>query len=250
MRVLVLGGTTEGAEVARALAAAGIAGVCSYAGRTRAPPPLPLPVRTGGFGGAQGLAGWLAAERITHVVDATHPFAAQISRNAAAACAALGLPLVAVERPAWVPGPADRWTAVPDIPAAVAALPAAPAAVFLAIGRQHLAAFAAAPQHDYLLRLVDPPAEPLPLPRARVVVARGPFDIAGDSALMRGHGTQVLVAKNAGGEGARAKLDAARALGLPVVMIDRPALPPRRAVGSAAALIGWLHGAAPARRGA
>ena len=201
-------------------------------------------MRIGGFGGAEGLAQYLRAEGFSHVVDATHPFAAQISRNAAAACAATGTRLIALQRPEWLPGPGDDWQAVADIPAAVAALPDAPARVFLAIGRQTLDAFAARPQHDYLLRLVDPPEGPLPLPRARVVVARGPFDLAGDMDLLREHAISHLVAKNAGGTGARAKLDAARTLGLPVVMIARPAMPACPVTASVAGVLDWLaHGA-------
>jgi precorrin-6A/cobalt-precorrin-6A reductase len=114
--------------------------------------------------------------------------------------------------------------------------------VFLAIGRQQIDAFAAQPQHHYLLRLVDAPTGPLPLPRAEVVVARGPFDLAGDTALMQAHGIERVVAKNAGGKGAVAKIAAARALGLPVVMIDRPVHPPRRVVHGVAAVMAWLNG--------
>ena len=203
-------------------------------------------MRIGGFGGAEGLARFLAAERITHVVDATHPFAARISANAVAAAGAEGLPLIALERPPWQAGPGDDWRHVPDLMAAAAALPEAPARVFLAIGRQNLEVFAIRPQHDYLLRLVDPPG-PLPLPRATVEIARGPFTVQGDAALMARHGTRIVVAKNAGGTGARAKLDAARAAGLPVVMIDRPALPPRPVAGTVAEVMAWLGH--PARRG-
>lgn len=216
----------------------------SYAGRTAAPRGQALPVRIGGFGGAEGLARYLRAGGFSHVIDATHPFAAQMSRNAVAACAATGTALAAIERPRWQAGPGDDWTLVPDIPEAVAALPDAAAPVFLAIGRQHLDAFAARPQHDYLLRLVDPP-EAQPLPRARVVVARGPFDLAGDLALMRAHGTRIVVAKNAGGDAARAKLDAARILGARVVMIERPAIPPRPVFATPESVLAWLHGASP-----
>ncbi len=212
--------------MARALAAAGVDAVYSLAGRTAAPSAPPLPLRLGGFGGAEGLAAYLGAEAVTHVVDATHPFAARISRNALAACAATATPLLALERPPWMPAPGDRWTHVPDMAAAAAALPQAPACVFLAIGRQEIAAFAARPQHRYLLRLVDPPEAPLPL-RAEVILARGPFTEAGDLALLRDRGIGIVVAKNAGGTGAVAKLHAARALGLPVILVDRPALPPR-----------------------
>lgn len=238
--MLVLGGTTEASLLARALAEAGVEALFSYAGRTDAPVAQPLPIRIGGFGGAEGLAGFLRQGGFTHVVDATHPFAAQISRNALAACAQTRTPLLALERPAWTPGPGDRWTLVRDAEAAVAALPRSPARVFLAIGKQGLTAFARQPRHHYLLRLIDPPDGPLPLPRTSVVLARGPFDAAADEALLRNHGITHVVAKNAGGSGAEAKLVAARALGLPVILIERPVLPPRQAVATTAEVMGWL----------
>ena len=240
-RILLLGGTTEANLVAQAIAKAGLSGVYSYAGRTEAPMGQPIHMRVGGFGGVAGLCAYLQAEGITHVIDATHPFAAQMSRNAVAACTATGTPLIALERAPWVAGEGDRWTHVPDIHAAVAALAGPSQRVFLAIGRQHIDAFAAQPQHRYLLRLVDQPTEPLPFP-AEVVVARGPFDVAGDTALLQAHGIEEIVAKNAGGKGAVAKIAAARALGLPVVMIDRPVLPPRRVAHRVAAVMAWLTG--------
>lgn len=197
-------------------------------------------MRMGGFGGAEGLAAYLRANGIGRVIDATHPFAAQISRNAVAACALTGTPLLALERAPWMPGPGDRWTHVPDMEAAVAALPAQPSRIFLAIGRQNLAAFAARPEHHYLMRLVDPPQAP-PLPDCTVEVARGPFDEAGDRALLTRHRIAWLVAKNAGGSGAVAKLAAARVLRLPVIMIARPALPARAVVQSVDEVMAWLH---------
>ncbi|MEZ5797554.1 MAG: cobalt-precorrin-6A reductase [Paracoccaceae bacterium] len=245
LRVLVLGGTTEASLLARALAGAGVDAVFSYAGRTEAPVAQPLPTRVGGFGGVAGLAGYLRTGGFTHLVDATHPFAAGISRNAVAAGAEAGVPLIALQRPAWTAAPGDRWTCVADTEAAVAALPEAPARVFLATGKRGLLPFAARPQHHYLLRLVDPPEGPLPLPRTTAVIARGPFDVAGDTALMRDHGITHVVAKNAGGAGAEAKLIAARALCLPVILIDRPALPPRVEVAGVAAVMGWLGHPAP-----
>lgn len=217
-----------------------MAAVFSYAGRTGAPMAQPLPTRIGGFGGVAGLADYLTREKISHVVDATHPFAAQMSRNALAACAATGTPLIGLERAPWRAGPGDDWHSVASIEAAVEALPAPPARVFLAIGKQTLAPFAAKPQHHYLLRLVDPPEGPLPLPDSRLVIARGPFDLDGDTALMRAHAISHIVAKNAGGAGAEAKLIAARALRLPVILIDRPALPARRVVATVAEVMGWL----------
>ena len=226
--------------MARALADAGVEAVYSYAGRTEAPVAQPLPVRVGGFGGVAGLVEYLRAERISHVIDATHPFAAQMSRNAVEACAEAEVPLVALEREPWQAGAGDHWTHVPDLAGAVAALGEAPCRVFLAIGRQTLDAFAGAPQHHYLLRLVDPPTDPLPLPRAEAVIARGPFDVAGDLALLKNHRIEVIVAKNAVGAGAEAKLVAARELGLPVILIDRPAVPARQVARTVSEAVGWL----------
>ncbi len=238
--VLLLGGTTEASALAQALAGAGIPATLSYMGRVERPKPQPVPVRIGGFGGVPGLVAYLHEHAITHVVDATHPFAAQMSANAVAACAEAGVPLIALTRPAWQPGPGDDWQRVPDIAAAVAALDGPPRRVMLAIGRMHLAKFAAQPQHQYLLRLVDEPKEPAPLPRHVVVVDRGPFSAAADEALMREHGIELIVAKNAGGTGSVSKLQAARALSLPVLMIDRPALPPRHEVHAIPAVLAWL----------
>nr|WP_315237324.1 cobalt-precorrin-6A reductase [uncultured Albidiferax sp.] len=238
-RILVLGGTTEASQLARALAEAGVDAIFSYAGRTEAPIAQPLPTRVGGFGGCMGLLAWLRENRITLVVDATHPFAAQMSCHAIVACGEARIPLLALERPAWVAQAGDAWQHVPDIDAAAAALPAAPAHVFLAIGRQQLAAFARLPQHRYLLRLVDAVPD-LPLSNAEVVLARGPFTEQGDRALMLAHGITHVVAKNAGGSGAEAKLLAARALGLPVVLIDRPLIPKRATVASVAEVVDWI----------
>jgi precorrin-6A/cobalt-precorrin-6A reductase len=247
-RILLLGGTTEASLMAQALARAGLDAVFSYAGRTDSPAAQPLPTRVGGFGGVPGLVAWLRDHRISHVIDATHPFASQMSRNAITACAQTGIALVGLERAAWQPGPGDDWHAVRDVDAAVASLPEAPARVFLAIGKQSLAPFAARPQHHYLLRLVDPPGGPLPLPRASVVIARGPFDVATDAALLHDHAITHIVAKNAGGTGAEAKLTAARARGLPVILIDRPALPARKVVATIAEVMAWL-GHADTERG-
>ncbi len=229
--------------MAQALAAAGIAAEYSYAGRTGAPVGQPIPVRVGGFGGVAGLVAYLQAGGFSHVIDATHPFAAGMSRNAVAACGVAGVGLMAFERAAWAAGPGDDWLHVADIGAAVEALDGPARRVFLAIGRQNLAAFAAAPQHRYLLRLVDELQGAGPLAGAKVVIARGPFDVAGDMELMRAHGTQVVVAKNAGGAGAAAKLAAARALGLRVIMIARPAVPVRAVAHDVAGVMGWLHAA-------
>jgi precorrin-6A/cobalt-precorrin-6A reductase len=240
MRVLLLGGTTEASQIGRALAAAGVTGVYSYAGRTATPVAQPLPTRVGGFGGVDGLADYLRHEQITHVIDATHPFASQISRNAVDACAKTATPLIAYLREPWMAGPGDDWRHVATVEDAAAALPDHPARIFLAIGRQHLQPFARQPHHFYLLRLVDPPVTALPLSDAEIVLARGPFTTEGDLALLRDHRITHVVARNAGGEGAKAKLDAARGLGLPVIMIDRPSLPERKIVQSVDQIMHWL----------
>lgn len=237
----MLGGTTEATALARAMGENGIAGTFSYAGRVERPMDQPLPTRVGGFGGPEGLAHWIGANGITHVIDATHPFAAQMSAHAILACDLAGVPLAALTRPPWEAGPGDRWQHVPDIGTAVEALGDTPRRVMLAIGRMHLAAFAVAPWHFYLLRLVDPPKGTLAFPDCEVEISRGPFTPKGDRALMEQHRIEVVVSKNSGGKGARAKIDAARALNLPVVMIDRPELPARTELHSVEAVFDWLH---------
>jgi precorrin-6A/cobalt-precorrin-6A reductase len=240
MRALILGGTGDANQLADACSRAKIDAIYSYAGRTQIPLGHALPTRTGGFGGAQGLADFIRHERITHVIDATHPFAAEMSRNAVEASARTGAALIALERAPWSKMPGDKWIEVADIGAAVSALPDKRARVFLAIGRQHLAPFAAKPHHAYTLRFVDPPDAPLPLPDAEIIVSRGPFTLDGDRALMRTRGIEWLVARNSGGTGARAKIEAARELGLPVIMIGRPELPERPRVESVEAVLAWL----------
>ncbi|GAB5445393.1 cobalt-precorrin-6A reductase [Gymnodinialimonas sp.] len=241
--LLILGGTLEATALARAVAKAGITGMVSFAGRVERPVRQPLPQRVGGFGGVEGFADYLTAQAITHVVDATHPFAAQMSLNAIRACAKTGVPLMALTRAPWRAEAGDNWTHVPDIAGAVAALDRPAARVMLAVGRMHLAEFAPNPQHFYLLRLVDPPKAALPLPRTEVLVSRGPFTQANDQALMQAHGIDLVVSKNAGGTGAYAKIAAARALSLPVIMIDRPAIPDRIEAFTASEVLAWLgHG--------
>ena len=243
LRVLVLGGTLDASRLAQTLAQAGVGGIFSYAGRTDSPIAQPLPTRVGGFGGVAGLQAFLQTERITHVVDATHPFAAQMSSNAVQACARAGVPLLALERPPWQAQAGDEWQHVPDMAAAVQALPTEPARVFLAIGRQHLAPFLACAQHWYLLRLVDPVLNSvlaLPAERGHVVLDRGPFTVEGDRALLQAHGITQVVSKNSGGAGAQAKLTAARERGLPVILIDRPFIPVRPTVSTVEGVCRWL----------
>jgi precorrin-6A/cobalt-precorrin-6A reductase len=238
-RALILGGTTDASLLAAEIARAGIEAIYSYGGRTRAPADQPLPTRIGGFGGVSGLADYIRREGITHVVDATHPFAAGMSRNAVAACAEAGALLIALERAPWTAAPGDNWIEVHDVNGAVAALPEAPTKVFLAIGRQHIAPFATRPQHAYTLRFVDPPEASLPF-AADVVVSRGPFTLEDELKMMRAREIAWVVARNSGGDGARAKIDAARLLGLPVILISRPQLPDRLRVESVAEIMHWL----------
>jgi len=240
MRALILGGTGDANQLAAQIAGAKIDAIYSYAGRTQIPLGHDVPTRIGGFGGVRGLADFIREARITHVIDATHPFAAEMSRHAVDACATTNTPLIALERAPWTQVPGDRWIEVRDLNAAVAALPEHRARVFLAIGRQHIAPFAAKPQHAYTLRFVDAPDGALPLPAAELIVSRGPFTIEGDRELMRSRGIEWLVARNSGGTGARAKIDAARELGIPVITIARPVLPKRPRVESVEAVMTWL----------
>lgn len=242
--ILVLGGTTEASALARLLAQAELRATLSYAGRTDNPRAQPVPIRVGGFGGVDGLAAYLRDHHITHLVDATHPFAATMSANAVEAARRAGVALIALSRPAWTAIAGDRWTSVPNIPAAIAALAGPPHRIMLALGRMHVDAFAAQPQHDYLLRFVDRPAAPPALPRHILVVDRGPFTVEGDVGLMQAHEIDLILCKNAGGSGAQAKLIAARTLGLPVMMIDRPALPQRMEVYRPDDVMAWLGHAA------
>jgi precorrin-6A/cobalt-precorrin-6A reductase len=222
-QVVVLGGTGEARQLAAALLAAGVDVLSSLAGRT-ADPVLPEgPVRIGGFGGADGLTAWLAEHRPRAVVDATHPFAARITASAATAAATQGTPLLRLQRPGWTPGPGDTWRHVDSLTAAAEAV-AGYASVFLTTGRQGVAAFAALPGR-VLVRAVDPPDSPLPA-GATLLLDRGPFSVADELALMREHAVDVVVTKDSGGHLTEAKLIAARELGLPVVLVRRPPLPP------------------------
>ncbi|WP_041527158.1 cobalt-precorrin-6A reductase [Paracoccus aminophilus] len=235
-RILLLGGSAEAGALAEQLAEAGIPAVYSYAGAVARPKAQPLPQRIGGFGGLDGLCAYCAAEGITAIIDATHPFAARMSNTAVAAAARLNLPLIALERAPWERLPGDNWHEVADM--AEAARHLIGPRIFLGIGRNELAAFANAPGH-FLLRLVDAPESP-PLPRADWIVARGPFRFEDDLALLRDHAITCVVSKNAGGSGAYAKIAAARALGLTVVMIRRPEIALRLRVETVAEVMGWL----------
>ena len=239
-KVVILGGTSEGRQLAEILARdPGYAPLLSFAGRTASLQAPRAPYRVGGFGGVVGLAEFLRAERPVALIDATHPFAAQMSSHAVLAAQLTATPLLRVECPAWRAAPGDRWTNVADMPAAAAALGERPRRVFLSVGRLEIDAFRAAPQHDYLVRAVD---EFVPgLPRARVLAARGPFEVPVERELLERERIEVVVSKNAGTPATYAKIVAARALGLPVILVARPHLPPAETVDSSGPALAWLE---------
>lgn len=240
--VLILGGTGEAAELALTLSEdPRVRLTTSLAGRTRSARALPGAVRVGGFGGAEGLAAYIQQAGVDILVDATHPYAAQISANAASAARAAGVALLRLDRAPWRESPGDTWIRVPDLHAAAAALPDIGRRFFLTVGRQELAPFAGVADAWYLVRLVERPEAPLPLPRAEVVVGRGPFGEADERTLLDAHGIDVVVSKNSGGDATYAKIAAARRLSRPVVMVERPPRPEgAETETSVAGALAWL----------
>ncbi|MET0385420.1 MAG: cobalt-precorrin-6A reductase [Polyangiales bacterium] len=237
--VLILGGTSEGRALSERLARDDrFASVVSYAGRTRSLQLPSTPHRVGGFGGVDGLASYLRRERVDALVDTTHPFAARMSAHAVEAAAVTGTPLLRLARPVWQPLPGDQFIEVADMHAAAAALGTRPKQVFLSVGRQEIGAFAAAPQHDYLVRAVD--AFDTGLPRARVLAERGPFDFKRERALLVRECIELMVSKNSGTEATYPKIAAARELGLPVIMVQPPKLAPAPEAGSLDEVLHWL----------
>ncbi|MBV9568082.1 MAG: cobalt-precorrin-6A reductase [Hyphomicrobiales bacterium] len=252
MRILVLGGSSEASALARLLAGrSDVEAVLSLAGRTAHPAVAPIPTRSGGFGGVGGLVDYLKRRNVEAVIDATHPFAAQMSRNAEEACARLALPLVALTRDAWEPVAGDRWIEVADAHEAASALGEAARRVFLTVGRLSLPAFAAAPFHHYVVRSIDPPYGLDALPRHELMLARPPFTLADEEGLMREKKIDILVSKNSGGEATYAKIAAARRLHLPVVMIHRPKPVGARVLHEPTQALDWIehHLGAPSPRG-
>lgn len=239
-RLLILGGTAEARALADALAGRpGLSVVTSLAGRTRRPARPAGEVRVGGFGGVRGLARYLRERRIDGVIDATHPFAARISANAAAACAAARAPRVALSRPPWAPVADDRWFPAGSLDAAAACASALGRRIFFAVGRQELAALRPAAGRSFVARVFEPPSC-APPPGVEIVVARGPFGEAEETAFLRLKRIDVVVARNSGGAAGYGKIAAARALGLPVAVIARPPPPPAPRAGGVAEAIALL----------
>lgn len=240
-RLLILGGTGEARALADALAdRPGLEVTTSLAGRTVAPRRPRGKIRVGGFGGAAGLADYIAAAGIDMVVDATHPYAAAISTHAVEACRASERPILRFEHPAWRPQKGDRWIVVDSLAAAAKVAPEIGHRAFLTIGVKELAAFAEADEIWFLVRLVEQPREAVPLRNFELVLGRGPFELSDDRELMRQHRIDLVIAKNSGGESTYGKIAAARELGLPVLLLRRPPLPPAETVGSMATALAWI----------
>ena len=242
-KLLILGGTTEAAELARTVAEAfgtGIDVITSLAGRLAPRRTIPGRTRIGGFGGVAGLVHYLEQEGIDAVIDATHPFAATISAHACTACSQAGVPRLALVRPPWQPVPGDRWREVADLAEAAALLPRIARRAFLTTGPGGIEAFSAVPGVWFLVRVFAAPATPLPLPRHATLVERPPFTLASELALFRRHRIDTLVTKQSGGP-LEAKLAAAREAGAEVIMVRRPPPPPGMVVPSVAEALGWLR---------
>ncbi|WP_036266097.1 cobalt-precorrin-6A reductase [Methylobacterium sp. 10] len=240
MRVLILGGTSEASTLVKRLDPR-IDATLSLAGRTSAPKREPVRTRIGGFGGPEGLTAWIAENRIEAVIDATHPFAAQIGRNAALTCKRTGVALLAIRRPAWERRPGDLWTEVETMAEAALALGEMTRRVFLTIGRLEVGAFTTAPQHDYVVRSIEPIGDALPVPRLAEIAARGPFDEAAETAFLAERRIEILVTKNSGGPATYGKIAAARALGIPVVIVRPPRKPDVASVPDAEGALAWLE---------
>jgi precorrin-6A/cobalt-precorrin-6A reductase len=240
-RLLILGGTGDAAKLAaQAAQLQGVEVITSLAGRTRRPVMPSGTVRIGGFGGDAGLVDYMQEQHIDLLIDATHPFAAQISFNAAAAAHVCGLPHLLLVRPPWAPMEGDRWIEVESIAAAVSILPSVAQRVFLTTGRQDLAAFAPLQDLWFLMRMIDPPTPDAPVPPGTLVLERGPFTLEDERELLRTYAIEAIVSKNSGGDATYAKIRAARELALPVVMIQRPPTPVGEQVAEVKAALEWL----------
>ena len=244
-RLLILGGTGEAAALARGVLARfgdAIDMTTALAGRTRHPGPVPGMVRIGGFGGAPGLAEYLAAQRIERLIDATHPFAADISSAARLACDQMRVPRLLLLRPAWRRHPLDRWIEVDTIEAAAQIVGRVGRRAFLTVGASEIGAFATATNVRFVVRMIDPPHERPPLRFHEVVLGRGPFALSEERHLLQRHAIEVLVCKASGGAATEAKLVAARELSLPVIMVRRPVVERGLSVDTVDAALDWLAG--------
>ncbi|HEY4420159.1 MAG TPA: cobalt-precorrin-6A reductase [Pseudonocardia sp.] len=239
-RLLVLAGTTEATDLTRAALAAGHHVTASFAGRTSQPSSPATDIRIGGFGGADGLTAYLRDNPFDAVVLATHPFAARMPYNAAAAAEATGTPLVRILRPQWVPEPGDRWTMVPDLAAAAWALHESHARrVLLTTGRQELAPFARLDRVHFVVRSIEEP-DVGAFADADVILDRGPFDAEAEAELLRSRRIDTIVTKNSGGTATAAKLEAAYNENVRVIMVERPDSPAVTTVATATAAMKWL----------
>jgi precorrin-6A/cobalt-precorrin-6A reductase len=241
-RLLILGGTGDAARLAaEAVKLPQLEVISTLAGRTTSPALVASTVRVGGFGGKAGLANYLHEMNIDLLIDATHPFAAQISENAAQAANEVGIPWLMLIRPFWEKLPEDDWIEVESISAAVEAIPARAERVFLTIGRQQLAPFARLQDRWFLIRSIDPPAPDLPLPPGRILLDRGPFILAQERQLLQDNRIQAIVSKNSGGDATYAKVIAAREMGIPIIMVQRPIAPLGDKVITVSGAIDWLR---------
>ncbi len=246
--LLILGGTGEAAALARAVFTRfgdTFEVTTSLAGRTERPGPLPGNIRIGGFGGPAKLAAYLVEHCIDRLIDATHPFAAGISAEARRACDMAGVPRLLLLRPPWRRHPLDRWIEVDDMAAAAAMVGRIGRRAWLTVGAGEISSFAPATGVRFLVRLVDPPRQRLPLRFYEIVLGRGPFTLAEERHRLERHAIDVLVCKASGGAATEAKIAAARELGVPVVMIRRPAVEPGEAVETIEKALDWLGGAHP-----
>ena len=241
-RLLLLGGTHEAVELARSLQDdTRIETTYSLAGRTRQPAPVPCAVRTGGFGGPDGLEAYIRKAHITLVVDATHPYAESITTHAAIASARASVPRVVLHREPWSRVDGDRWTEVADVEGAARALPAFGSRVLLTVGSRDLEPFLRIPGTRCVVRAVEPPSLALDPGRHEVILARGPFEVADERRLLQSRAIDAIVSKNSGGAAARAKIDAARELAIPVVMIARPPPPAGDRATTVASVLAWIE---------
>ncbi len=240
MTILLLSGTAEARALAKQLAAEDIAAIASLAGATRAPVIQPIPTRIGGFGGEAGFRAYLDAAKIAAVLDATHPFAARISHRTARICAQLGVPYCQVLRPAWHPAAQDQWIPIAREEDAAEHI-GGQTHVFLATGRQTLDRFANLEGRQLYCRQIDPPDQPFPFANGRYIVGRPPFTVEQEMDLFQSLKIDWLVVKNAGGETSFTKLVAARELGIPVLMIERPPQPDALCVSTVNAAMAWVR---------